>query len=242
MTIQLSAVDGATRLTVSYTVAGYVPAGMNTWAAPVDEVLTGFNRAIYPFKELRRARRSGTEGQSVLETLNSIRATPGPDFWDRDIHPRLPTRKMSLVAGKGFASDVGLYSVDRSRDLVRPKIHLFSNLSDCIPPELRGSCKPRRFGQADESLQKGTGTNGTTQYCQWRRMRPFDLAPANRTLVTFWKLFSVNAVRPDYAHPLLPVIFFVFFRPCVRSNAWAANRHNGSARLRAESGPSRARR
>jgi uncharacterized protein YndB with AHSA1/START domain len=40
MTIQLSPVDGATRLAVSYAVSGYAPAGMNTWAAPVDGVVT----------------------------------------------------------------------------------------------------------------------------------------------------------------------------------------------------------
>jgi uncharacterized protein YndB with AHSA1/START domain len=39
MTIQLSAADGGTKLEVTYAVAGYVPAGMNTWAAPVDEVI-----------------------------------------------------------------------------------------------------------------------------------------------------------------------------------------------------------
>jgi hypothetical protein len=40
MTLQLSAVDGSTKLEVTYAVTGYVPAGMNTWAAPVDSVLT----------------------------------------------------------------------------------------------------------------------------------------------------------------------------------------------------------
>ncbi len=39
MTIQLSASEGGTRLEVTYTVAGYLPAGMNTWAAPVDGVI-----------------------------------------------------------------------------------------------------------------------------------------------------------------------------------------------------------
>jgi len=39
MTIQFSAVEGGTRLEVVYAVAGYAPAGMNTWAAPVDMVL-----------------------------------------------------------------------------------------------------------------------------------------------------------------------------------------------------------
>jgi hypothetical protein len=40
MTIQLSAGEGGTKLEVIYAVAGYLPAGMNTWAAPVDGVLT----------------------------------------------------------------------------------------------------------------------------------------------------------------------------------------------------------
>ena len=40
MTIQLSAANGGTKLDLTYSVAGYVPAGMNTWAAPVDSVLT----------------------------------------------------------------------------------------------------------------------------------------------------------------------------------------------------------
>lgn len=41
MTIQLDGAAGAgTKLGVVYTVAGYLPAGMNTWAAPVDSVLT----------------------------------------------------------------------------------------------------------------------------------------------------------------------------------------------------------
>jgi hypothetical protein len=40
MTIRLSPGDTGTNLEVAYTVAGYAPAGMNTWAAPVDAVLT----------------------------------------------------------------------------------------------------------------------------------------------------------------------------------------------------------
>jgi hypothetical protein len=38
--IQLSPTDGGTRLDVTYAVAGYLPAGMNTWSTPVDAVLT----------------------------------------------------------------------------------------------------------------------------------------------------------------------------------------------------------
>jgi hypothetical protein len=39
MTFQLSPAEGGTRLEVTYTVAGYFPAGLNTLAAPVDSVL-----------------------------------------------------------------------------------------------------------------------------------------------------------------------------------------------------------
>ena len=40
MGIAFTAADGGTKLDVTYGVAGYLPAGMNTWAAPVDAVLT----------------------------------------------------------------------------------------------------------------------------------------------------------------------------------------------------------
>jgi len=39
MTIELSAAEGGTKLEVTYAVAGYLAAGMNTWAAPVDGVV-----------------------------------------------------------------------------------------------------------------------------------------------------------------------------------------------------------
>ena len=39
MTIELSAAEGGTKLEVTYAVTGYLPGGMNTWAAPVDGVL-----------------------------------------------------------------------------------------------------------------------------------------------------------------------------------------------------------
>jgi uncharacterized protein YndB with AHSA1/START domain len=39
MQIQLSAADGGTKVEISYAAAGYLPQGMNTWAAPVDTVL-----------------------------------------------------------------------------------------------------------------------------------------------------------------------------------------------------------
>ncbi|HXB67959.1 MAG TPA: hypothetical protein VNY05_06935 [Candidatus Acidoferrales bacterium] len=39
MTFDLSPADGGTTLVVSYAVHGYLKAGMNTWAAPVDGVL-----------------------------------------------------------------------------------------------------------------------------------------------------------------------------------------------------------
>ena len=40
MTIALTPASGGTKLDVSYAVAGYVAAGMNTWAAPVNTVVT----------------------------------------------------------------------------------------------------------------------------------------------------------------------------------------------------------
>jgi hypothetical protein len=40
MGIQLSSADGGAKLDVTYSVTGYVPAGMNTWAEPVNSVLT----------------------------------------------------------------------------------------------------------------------------------------------------------------------------------------------------------
>lgn len=40
MTIQLSPAQDGTKVDVAYAVTGYLPAGMNTWAAPVDSVLT----------------------------------------------------------------------------------------------------------------------------------------------------------------------------------------------------------
>jgi uncharacterized protein YndB with AHSA1/START domain len=39
MTIQLSPGDAGTTAEVTYAVAGYLPAGLNTWAAPVDSVV-----------------------------------------------------------------------------------------------------------------------------------------------------------------------------------------------------------
>jgi uncharacterized protein YndB with AHSA1/START domain len=39
MSFQLAPADGGTKLDVSYAVTGYLKAGMNTWAAPVDGVL-----------------------------------------------------------------------------------------------------------------------------------------------------------------------------------------------------------
>jgi uncharacterized protein YndB with AHSA1/START domain len=40
LAIQLSAAGEGTKLSVVYAVTGYMAAGMNTWAAPVDSVLT----------------------------------------------------------------------------------------------------------------------------------------------------------------------------------------------------------
>jgi uncharacterized protein YndB with AHSA1/START domain len=40
MTIQLSPGDTGTKVEVTYALAGYAPAGMDTWAAPVDSVVS----------------------------------------------------------------------------------------------------------------------------------------------------------------------------------------------------------
>ena len=40
MSIQLSPDAGGTKLVATYAAGGYLPAGLNTWAAPVDSVLT----------------------------------------------------------------------------------------------------------------------------------------------------------------------------------------------------------
>lgn len=40
MKFQLAAAAGGTKLEFTYAVTGYLPAGLNTWAAPVDSVLT----------------------------------------------------------------------------------------------------------------------------------------------------------------------------------------------------------
>jgi hypothetical protein len=40
MRIELSAAPGGTKLDLTYAVIGYTPKGMNTWAAPVDSVLS----------------------------------------------------------------------------------------------------------------------------------------------------------------------------------------------------------
>jgi uncharacterized protein YndB with AHSA1/START domain len=40
MKVQLTPADGGTSLDVIYSVLGYLPAGMNTWAEPVNSVLT----------------------------------------------------------------------------------------------------------------------------------------------------------------------------------------------------------
>jgi uncharacterized protein YndB with AHSA1/START domain len=39
LTVQFSPAEGGTKLTATYAVAGYLPAGMNTLAAPVDSVI-----------------------------------------------------------------------------------------------------------------------------------------------------------------------------------------------------------
>jgi len=56
MVIQFAAAEGGTKLAVSYSVAGYTPAGMNTWAGPVDGVITE------QFTRLKRAIEKGDPG------------------------------------------------------------------------------------------------------------------------------------------------------------------------------------
>jgi uncharacterized protein YndB with AHSA1/START domain len=55
MTIQLAPMGDGTKLAVVYTAAGYLPAGMNTWAAPVDSVLTEQFLRLKSFVETGRA-------------------------------------------------------------------------------------------------------------------------------------------------------------------------------------------
>jgi uncharacterized protein YndB with AHSA1/START domain len=51
MTIKLSPANGGTKLEMAYSVVGYLPAGMNTLAAPVDGVLTGLFTRLKNFAE-----------------------------------------------------------------------------------------------------------------------------------------------------------------------------------------------
>jgi hypothetical protein len=56
MRIELSPVPTGTKLDLTYTVAGYLPKGMNTWAEPVDAVLAG------QFTRLKTYVEHGAEG------------------------------------------------------------------------------------------------------------------------------------------------------------------------------------
>jgi uncharacterized protein YndB with AHSA1/START domain len=51
MTIQFSPIDKGTTFEVTYTVVGYLPAGMNTLAAPVDGVLKGLFTRLKNYAE-----------------------------------------------------------------------------------------------------------------------------------------------------------------------------------------------
>ena len=51
MTVLLSPLDGATKLEVTYSVLGYLPAGMNTFAAPVDGVVNGLFTRLKNYAE-----------------------------------------------------------------------------------------------------------------------------------------------------------------------------------------------
>lgn len=61
MTIKLSPADGGTKLEMNYAVAGYLPAGMNTLAVPVDSVLTG------QFTRLKNLSERGDPAKSEVE-------------------------------------------------------------------------------------------------------------------------------------------------------------------------------
>ena len=60
MTIQLSSGETGTTVEVTYAVSGYLPAGMNTWAAPVDSVLTD------QFTRLKNFVEHGSPGAPLL--------------------------------------------------------------------------------------------------------------------------------------------------------------------------------
>lgn len=51
MTIALSPVAGGTKLDLTYAVSGYLAAGMNTWAQPVDGMLAGQLARLKNFAE-----------------------------------------------------------------------------------------------------------------------------------------------------------------------------------------------
>ncbi len=68
MTIQFSPAEGGTRLGVAYTVAGYVAGGMNTWAAPVDSVIT---------EQFMRLKTYVEHGSAALQTKTTS-AAPFP--------------------------------------------------------------------------------------------------------------------------------------------------------------------
>ncbi len=54
--VRLSGVDGGTKLDVTYAVAGYLAAGMNTWASPVDSVLQDQFTRLKNFAEKQAGR------------------------------------------------------------------------------------------------------------------------------------------------------------------------------------------
>jgi hypothetical protein len=51
MRIQLTAAEGATKFDVVYSVVGYLPAGMQTWAKPADAMLTEQFRRLQNYIE-----------------------------------------------------------------------------------------------------------------------------------------------------------------------------------------------
>jgi len=71
MSIQFTPMEGGTKLQVVYAVTGYVPAGMNTWAAPVDTVLNlQFNR-LKNYAESGDAQTKGRTGSAPSQPIEA---------------------------------------------------------------------------------------------------------------------------------------------------------------------------
>jgi uncharacterized protein YndB with AHSA1/START domain len=86
MQIQLTPVDGGTKLDLSYAVVGYLAKGMNTWAAPVDNVLaeqfTRLKSYVKRGTRQRQSRRSSirVSNAGIRSKLASLVTSPvAPD-------------------------------------------------------------------------------------------------------------------------------------------------------------------